>query len=105
MGKLSVCHACDGEAATRDGLADLTHVSMLIETELQALDNQDAAARLGIGPAAPPPTEFANAPPALKSDGQGSMPEKILVAEDRSSVPESTGVNAPEATRASWRPR
>jgi len=39
------------EAATRDGLADLTHVSMLIDTELQALDNQDAAARPGLRPA------------------------------------------------------
>eukprot|EP00933_Yihiella_yeosuensis_P042976 TRINITY_DN37658_c0_g1_i1.p1 TRINITY_DN37658_c0_g1~~TRINITY_DN37658_c0_g1_i1.p1 ORF type:complete len:648 (-),score=147.95 TRINITY_DN37658_c0_g1_i1:81-2024(-) len=38
-------------AATRDGLADLSHVSMLIDTELQALDSQDAAARLALATA------------------------------------------------------
>eukprot|EP00929_Paragymnodinium_shiwhaense_P081194 TRINITY_DN42427_c0_g3_i1.p1 TRINITY_DN42427_c0_g3~~TRINITY_DN42427_c0_g3_i1.p1 ORF type:complete len:592 (-),score=189.25 TRINITY_DN42427_c0_g3_i1:46-1821(-) len=34
------------EAATKDGLADLTHITMLINTELQALDSQDALYRV-----------------------------------------------------------
>jgi len=51
------------EAATREGLADLKHISMLIDTELQALDNQDAAARLGLPQTGAPPVERSVPPP------------------------------------------
>eukprot|EP00913_Durusdinium_trenchii_P014638 g13735.t1 len=59
------------EQATKEGLADLTHISMLIDTELQALENQDAAARLGLPqqmgqtPAAPTPASPGAGPAAL----------------------------------------
>lgn len=77
------------DAATREGMADLTHVSMLIETELSALDRQDAAARLGLGQpsvthqpnqvfgsaSAPPP------PPSAVASRQAAAPVQHSVAQ------------------------
>ena len=83
------------QAATRDGLADLTHVTMLIETELQALDNQDAAARLGIGPASP--RADAQATSATWGQKQSATPPQ-----DDASKEQET---APSANTAQWRPR
>ncbi|CAE7558016.1 KLCR1 [Symbiodinium pilosum] len=88
------------EAATRDGLADLTHVSMLIETELQALDNQDAAARLGIGPAPPPPPQ-----PRIETSAAATGKAQETIPSSQIEQPPLSigkGAMAPEST---WRPR
>lgn len=91
------------EAATRDGLADLTHVTMLIETELQALDNQDAAARLGIGPASPRADAQASATWGLQKVPQKAEAAVYQSATDLKDSKEQE--TATSATTTRWRPR
>lgn len=108
------------EAATREGLADLKHISMLIDTELQALDNQDAAARLGlpqtgappversVPPAAPPvPTPVAPpappaAPPVAAARVAAPVPPAPAPSAPSAAAPSAA---APKAAPAGWRRR
>ena len=101
------------EAATREGLADLKHISMLIDTELQALDNQDAAARLGLPqtgapPAAPPvPTPVAPpappaAPPVAAARVAAPVPPAPAPSAPSAAAPSAA---APKAAPAGWRRR
>lgn len=89
------------EAATREGLADLKHISMLIDTELQALENQDAAARLGLPQmgqvAAPTPAPqgapvVSPPPPVVSSPPAPPVPQPAPAARVAAPVP------APAAT-------
>jgi tetratricopeptide (TPR) repeat protein len=109
-------------AATRDGLADLTHVTMLIDTELQALDSQDAAARLALSgnlgdfslPPAPPRPPTPQAPPKQQAPPQQQAPAqqqappkqewKVPSAAAPPTQPQSE--RQPAAARTGgWRPR
>ena len=108
--------SCFAEAATRDGLADLTHVSMLIETELQALDNQDAAARLAIGPESSPLADAQPRMPSASGD-EGDIPKQPKQSQAgemdqayQATIPEGTQVTSQATTTtsgatATWRPR
>merc|ERR1712224_52365 len=65
------------EAATRDGLADLSHVSSLITAELGAIDGQDAIDRMALSAS----------PPAAAALGG------VPVAGDLESVPADASIN------------
>eukprot|EP00931_Biecheleriopsis_adriatica_P067904 TRINITY_DN41959_c0_g1_i1.p1 TRINITY_DN41959_c0_g1~~TRINITY_DN41959_c0_g1_i1.p1 ORF type:complete len:660 (+),score=160.04 TRINITY_DN41959_c0_g1_i1:206-1981(+) len=106
------------EAATRDGLADLTHVSMLIDTELQTLDSQDAAARLGLGPASNGQADSRQVDanmhlgrePSASTEAKPSVPPAAPLnpptgpaAASPSAVPPSVEAAPPVTT--GWRPR
>eukprot|EP00435_Cladocopium_sp_Y103_P008086 s519_g2.t1 len=73
------------QTETWRGLADLKHISMLIDTELQALENQDAAARLGLPQqmgqvAAPAPVPQAAAPVVSPPPPVPPVPQPAPVA-------------------------
>jgi len=70
------------EAAHREGLADLAHVNILIKTELEALDAQDAAYRRALSspsaaaaaPQRPPPLSPSLSPPGVAPGGAQPPP-------------------------------
>ena len=76
---------------------------MLIETELQALDNQDAAARLGIGPASPRADAQASATWGLQKVPQKAEAAVYQSATDLNDSKEQE--TATSATTTRWRPR
>ena len=108
------------EAATREGLADLKHISMLIDTELQALENQDAAARLGLPQmgqvAAPTPAPqgapvVSPPPPVVSSPPAPPVPQPAPAARVAAPAPAATPPPAPvpapvaNGAPAGWRRR
>ena len=88
------------EAATREGLADLKHISMLIDTELQALDNQDAAARLGLPQTGAPPVERSVPLPAAPPVPTPAAPP-VAAARVAAPVPPAPAPSAPSAAAPS----
>lgn len=110
------------EAATREGLADLKHISMLIDTELQALENQDAAARLGLpqmgqvaaptpapqgAPVVSPPPPVVSSPPAPPVPQPAPAARVAAPVPAPAATPPSAPVPAPVANGApaGWRRR
>lgn len=89
------------EQCTKDGLADLTHVSMLIRTELGVLDSQDAASRMALNTAGAPALG-ATAATAGPAGGSVRPPWDAPAAAPAWSPP---APQSPPAPAPSWSPQ